>query len=99
MVNTQPLFMIPALRETLLKADRQHTLTPLNKDVKAINEKDGIKFKDGVDNAFTINGIIPKTANKGDVILVRTTAHFNATDKDGGRQIEFLQVLHVTDKL
>jgi hypothetical protein len=98
--RAMPVFMAPELRALLVKTDLQQKITPAGKDSKALDVKAGrINFTEGAQSDFVINGAIPKTAKKGDIILVRATAAFNTAAKDGRNTIEFLQVLHVTDKI
>ncbi|HEY5536467.1 MAG TPA: hypothetical protein VIL99_16225 [Ignavibacteria bacterium] len=99
--SNKPLFLLPSLRETFKKIDL---------DIK-VKMKEGGKMEQGKDKlshiiaidkrnktAFEVSGIIPKDAKKGDIMLVKVTAHYPKTKLASARNIEFLQVLHVTDK-
>jgi subtilase family serine protease len=46
--------------------------------------------------SFEISGEIPKTAKKGDIVLVKVTAHYPKTENRASRSTEFLEVIHVT---
>lgn len=96
----KPLFLLPSLREVL---------KPVDLGIRVIKH-DGVVAKrsrqlrhlldlrkDVVTN-FRVEGTIPETVQKGDVILVKIIAHYAGQDKANGKNVEFLQVLHVTDE-
>jgi hypothetical protein len=95
------MFLLPALRETFKDIDL---------DIK-VKMKEGGKMEHGIDKfshaislakgtktAFEVAGTIPKDAKEGDIMLVKVTAHYPKTKLATAKNIEFLQVLHVTNK-
>jgi len=46
-----------------------------------------------------ITGEIPASAKVGDVMLVNVTAHYPAFERHAARQVDFLEFIHITDKL
>ena len=98
--KSQPLYLQPSLASRL---------EPINLDIKVLDTQ-GNELKLAAKNkiqidyrpeflpCFSLAGVIPKNAQIGDIILVRTAANFKATQAVANKTIEFLQVLHVTGK-
>ena len=94
-----PLYLLPGL---------QHTLKPVDLDTRVNQEGNGklpeknkryiLEHEKGKSTNFTVSGIVPVSARKGDIYLVNVTAHYPAHGKMGARAISFLEVLHVSDK-
>jgi hypothetical protein len=101
MPGTTPLYMLHSLRETM---------KPIN--VKAaLKAKDGVKIEAGkAENKFLVHpikespaqfevhGELPKDAKDGDVVLVNVIANYPKTEHTPATSVEFLEVLHVTNK-
>ncbi len=94
----KPLFLLPALRETFEKADLEITIKGDKIEKGRLDNTAIIVFEKGNDTAFKVEGMTPKEAKKGDILLVKITAQYPETKGVKAKNIEFLQVLHVTDR-
>jgi aspartate 1-decarboxylase len=95
-----PLYMLHSLREIM---------KPI--DIKAnLKSKNAVKIESGkskntfiihpkeIQTQIEINGEMPKDTKNGDVVLVKITANYPKFEKTPAKSVEFLEVLHVTDK-
>ena len=98
--QTLPLYLQPSLASRL---------ESINLDIKVLDNQDNeiklsgknkivIDYRPEFFPCFNVVGVLPKHAQIGDIILVRTAANFKATQAVANKTIEFLQVLHVTGK-
>jgi hypothetical protein len=95
------MFLLPSIRETFKKVDLDIKMkTYEGKQIEPAKDKSAFAMvlAKGKKTAFEIAGNIPKDAKKGDILLVKITANYPKTDNTPAKNIEFLQVLHVTDK-
>lgn len=94
----KPLFLLPKLRETLKPIDLGLKITRQDGGKLAAGERKGsyslVQTKDAT-TGFRVEGVIPKSVQKGEVMLVKVIAHYPKTDRTAGKNVEFLQVLHV----
>ena len=49
-------------------------------------------------HAFELTGKIPKTAKKGDIVLVKVTASYPRAGEWAARTVEFLEVIHIRNE-
>jgi hypothetical protein len=93
----RPLYLLPSLHQTLKSSNLQIKVGM--KDGKMLVEKSNRHLlhhaKEKLSN-FVVSGTIPKTAKRGDVFLVKVTAHYPKTKEIAASAIEFLEFLHVT---
>ena len=94
----KPLFLLPTLRETFEKADLNITIKGEKIEGGRYDNTHTISFEKGKNTAFKVEGVTPKDAQKGDILLVKITAAYPETKLSKARNVEFLQVLHVTDR-
>jgi hypothetical protein len=91
-----PLYLLPGLQHVLRPVD-----LAINVDVK---ENDRLTKNDiwhffnheqGRSSAYTVSGVIPDTAKKGDTFLVTVTAHYPEVERVAAKSVNFLEFLHV----
>ena len=97
----KPMFLLPDLRKTFKNIDlnmkvkmQEGGKIEYNKEKSAYS----ISLFKGCKTEFEIAGDIPKNAKKGDIILVNVTALYPKSKRAAAKTIEYLQVLHITDK-
>ena len=97
-----PLYLLPDLYRTL-------SSIPLKTTVRVqaggkIEERGAGKWRllpsgRKENTSFEISGEIPASAKAGDIVLVKVVANYPRMEERAARSVEFLEVIHVTDKI
>ena len=96
-----PLYLLPVLQEKFppLPARTKVTVKSGAK-LEAGEAGDWRLTPDGHEKeaTFEVSGQTPASARAGDIVLVKVTATYPKTARTAARSVEFLQVIHITDK-
>jgi hypothetical protein len=99
--SNQPLYLLPGVLQGVKTLDLRHTV----KGVQGIDVKRGeggewllVPDREHEKTQLEISGEVPKTAKKGDVLLVHVSAHYPRAKDHAPRTVEFLEFVYVTDE-
>jgi hypothetical protein len=56
-----------------------------------------VKGAGAMPTEFVVSGKVPASAKPGDIYTVKVTAHYPATGGTAARDVEFLEILHVSE--
>jgi hypothetical protein len=99
--GTTPLYMLHSLRETMKTIDIKATMkTKEGGKIEAGKSENKFLIHPikGTPTYFEVHGELPKDTKDGDVVLVQVTANYPKTEHASAKSMEFVEVLHVTNK-
>ena len=96
-----PPYLLPSAFRTLPAIDLKPRVKALGRGKMAPKGAGSWDFSPAAgesSHAFELTGKIPKTAKKGDIVLVKVTASYPRAGEWAARTVEFLEVIHIRNE-
>ena len=98
MATGYPLYLIGGLTRALPAADLGVNLPPHDGgSIERAQTGFLVKGAGATPTEFVVSGKVPASAKPGDIYTVTVTAHYPATGGTAARDVEFLEILHVSE--